>query len=99
MKKVIFIIGVLLQFSSACFSQESQNVTHNVRIIQIVNPVNILRVNYSVPRPVKSNESDVISDNTTPDNNLQYKITADSVNSKYSRKQPPLTGLLSKAKQ
>lgn len=92
MKKVIFIIGVLLQFSSVCFSQESQNVTHNVRLIQIVNPVNILRVHYSVPTPVKSNESAVISDNTTPDNSLQYKIATDSVNSKYNRKQTQLVG-------
>lgn len=96
MKKVIFIIGVLLQFSSECFSQESQNVIHNVRIIQIVNPVNILRVSYSAPTPVNSNGSALVSDNTTADNNIQYKITTDSVNTKYGTKQIPLTGYANK---
>lgn len=85
MKTIILIIGVLLQFSFASFSQEVQKASNNVRIITIVNPVAILRVHNSSASSANLTSSKVnVSRNTNVGSgNVSGQFICDSIASLY----------------
>jgi hypothetical protein len=62
LKNICLLITCSLQCSTFCYSQNFANNNSNIRIVQMVNPVNILRVHSSQPPIKKANDTIVVAD-------------------------------------